>query len=198
MLTRACEKGYSLAELMVVLVVLAVVAAVTAPPAQGRSARRLDSAAVEVVAALEFARGEAMRTGVPHGVRVRNGARISVFRLDRSATPPAERYDVRHPVDKSLYDVDLSTGTYTQDTAATGYFLFQGAGAAEQAATFDSHGEPIRGNDARPLATGGVLLTNEGYSLAVAVAPLTGRTTEGAVGAAGGNPADAFAAPVQP
>jgi Tfp pilus assembly protein FimT len=183
---------------MFVIVVLAVVAAVTIPPAQGRGARRLERAGEEVAYALDFARREAMRTGVPHGVRVRGSTRIGVFRLDRSVIPPAEHYDVRHPVDKSVYEVDLSTGIYTQGTTVTGWFMFQGAGAAEQAATFDANGEAVRGDDARPLATGGVLLANEGYSLAVAVAPLTGRTTAGAPGGAVADPADAFAPPVQP
>jgi prepilin-type N-terminal cleavage/methylation domain-containing protein len=194
----SAERGYSLAELLFVLVVLAVIAAITTPPAQGRGARRLERAGAEVAAALDFARAEAMRTGVPHGVRARGGGRISVFRLDRSVIPPAERYDVRHPVDKSLYDLDLSADLYTQGTTATGWFLFQRDGTAAQAATFDAHGEPIRGDDARPLATGGVLLGNEGYSLAVSVAPLVGRTTAGAAGGAIADPADAFPAPVEP
>ena len=195
---RGRQRGFSLAELMFVLVVLAVVTAITIPGTTARSDLRLQRAGQEVAAALEFARAETLRTGVSHGVRVQGGQRITVFRLDRSKSPPAERYDVYHPVDKSLYDVDLSGNAYTQGTTATGYFLFQRAGTAEQAASFDVNGEAMRGDDARPLATGGVLLANDSSILAVAVAPLTGRTTVGTVTGAVKDPANAFPAPVQP
>ena len=194
---RGTQRGFSLTELMFVLVVLAVVAAITIPPGTGRNTLRLERAGREVADALNFARSEALRTRVPHGVRAQ-GARIAVFRLDRSATPPAERYDVHHPVDKSLYDIDLAGDIYTQGTAAGGYFVFQNAGAGIAAVSFDANGEPFRGDDGRPLASGGVLLANERSTIAVALAPLTGRTTIGAVTGKPTDPANAFAAPVQP
>jgi Tfp pilus assembly protein FimT len=183
---------------MFVVLVLAIVVAITVPPVNGRSALRLERAADEVAAALAYARGEAERTRVPHGVRVQGGRRIAVFRLDESKAPPAEVYDVRDPVDKSIYDVDLAGGPFTQNTTATGWFLFQRQASGEAAASFDANGEPMRGDDDLPLATGGVLLANEGFTLAVAVAPLTGRITVGQVSGPVANPATAFPAPVQP
>lgn len=194
---RRTQRGFSLAELMVVLVVLAVVAAITIPTSAARSDLRLARAGQEVADALNFARTETLRTGVPHGVRVQGGRRITVFQLDRSKSPPTEGYNVYHPVDKSRYDVDLFSNPYTQGTTATGYFLFQRAGTADQAASFDTHGEAMRGDDARPLATGGVLLANDSSALAVTVAPLSGRTTVGNVTAVK-DPATAFPPPVQP
>jgi prepilin-type N-terminal cleavage/methylation domain-containing protein len=195
---RGTQQGFSLTELMFVLLVLAIVVAITIPASTGRSALRLERAGREVADALNFARAEALRTNVSYGVRVQGGRRIAVFRLDRSVTPPAERYDVYHPLDKSLYSIDLSGGLYTAGTTATGYFLFQGAGAADQATSFDANGEAMRGDDGRPLATGGVLLGNDGSTLTVALAPLIGRTTIGAVTGAVADPRNAFVSPVQP
>jgi prepilin-type N-terminal cleavage/methylation domain-containing protein len=192
------QRGFSLAELMFVVFVLAICVAITVPPVNGRSALRLERAADEVVAALAYARGEAERTHVPHGVRVQSGRRITVFRLDTSKTPPTEIYDVRDPVDKSIYDVDLAGGAFTQNTTATGWFLFQRQASGATAASFDANGEPMRGDDRLPLATGGVLLANEGSTLAVSLAALTGRITVGQVSGPVANPATAFPAPVGP
>ena len=81
---------------------------------------------------------------------------------------------------------------------AMSFILFQNAGTGIAAVSFDANGEPFRGDDGRPLASGGVLLANERSTIAVALAPLTGRTTIGAVTGKPADPANAFAAPVQP
>jgi hypothetical protein len=151
-----------------------------------------------VTAALAFARGEALRTRVPHGMRVQGNRRITVFRLDRSVTPPAERYDVRDPVSKALYDVDVLSGGFTRGTIAGGWFVFQGESAGESAVSFDENGEPMRGDDALPLATGGVLLSYEAFQIAITLVPFTGRATIGQVRAPYGNPVAAFPVAVEP
>ena len=69
---------------------------------------KLDLAVSEFAEAMRFARAEAIRTGEPHGVRRQSPQnRIRVFSLDQSGTPWTRVYDVRHPVSKKLYDIDL-------------------------------------------------------------------------------------------
>jgi prepilin-type N-terminal cleavage/methylation domain-containing protein len=194
----ARQRGYSLAELLFVVAILALVVAMASPTSSRPGAARIERAGREVADTLEFARREALRTGVPHGVRVTAPGRVAVFRLDRSVVPPLERYDVRHPVDKALYDTNLQTAPFAENTGAIGWFLFQGGASADAAVAFDARGEPIRPADRRPLATGGIVLANEGYGLAVAVAPLTGRVRAGAVTATIAIPSGAFPTPVQP
>jgi prepilin-type N-terminal cleavage/methylation domain-containing protein len=195
---RLTQQGFTLAELLFVVFVLAVIAAITIPPRDAGAERRLEQAAGEVADALIFARGESLRTSADHGVRIEDGKRLRVFRLDASKGTPTEVYDVRHPVDKNPYDVDLASETLTRGTRLTGHFLFQRDGTADAAVSFDANGEAVRGRDARPLATGGVLIDNEGLRISVAVAPLTGRVSIGPITAASGVADAAFAARVQP
>lgn len=194
----ARQRGYSLAELLFVVAILALVVALAVPTSGRTGATRIERAGREVADALEFARGEALRTGVLHGVRVTPPGRVAVFRLDDTVVPPTERYDVRHPIDKALYDTDLQTAAFAENTRASGWFQFQRGSGAEAAVAFDARGEPVRPSDRRPLATGGIVLANDGYGLAVAVAPVTGRVRAGAVTATIANPAAAFPKPLQP
>src|SRR5262245_45670728 len=109
--------GYTLAELMVVLALLAALAAAALPLSGPAGDKKLDAAAREVAGALRFARAEAIRTGSFHGVDFSVDTsvgyrRIRVFRID-SASPTTPVYDVYHPLDKKLYDAQLSSGPGT-------------------------------------------------------------------------------------
>lgn len=103
------ESGYSLVELVLVVSILALLAALALPAPPAHDTAKLDVAAAEFAAAARFARSEAQRTGEPHGFQQQTApARVRVFRLDTSVSPPNPVYDVRHPVTKQLFDVDLA------------------------------------------------------------------------------------------
>ncbi|MEE8342929.1 MAG: prepilin-type N-terminal cleavage/methylation domain-containing protein, partial [Gammaproteobacteria bacterium] len=104
----AYKKGYTLVEILVVISILGVVALVAIPDFSSNT-EKLELATAEVVQAIRFARSEAMRTGEPHGVVVNvPGDRV---RVGRSPNPPPAPpiYDVRHPVDKKLYDLQFQS-----------------------------------------------------------------------------------------
>ena len=156
--------GHTLVELLIAVAVLAVVAAAALPLAAPVNANKLDAAVQEVASALRYARGEALRTGQIYGVDFSVDAaagyrRIRVFRTD-SAVPPNPVYDVRHPLDKKLYDVQLVNGTGTQgatlSTATFTYYRFPLTWIGRDWAAFNANGNP----DYYPDATNYMLVAN--------------------------------------
>jgi len=102
------QVGYTLVELVITVTIIGVVAAIAVPGFSSSSEKQLQLAAEEFAAAMRFARTESIRTGEPHGFRQQSSAkRIRVFRLDQSTSPATRIYDVYHPIDKQLYDLEL-------------------------------------------------------------------------------------------
>jgi prepilin-type N-terminal cleavage/methylation domain-containing protein len=184
--------GYSLAELLVVLALVSVLALAAIPVAAPSADKRLDAAAQEVINALRFARIEALRTrtfyGADFSVDPATGTRrVRVFRTD-AAVPPNPVYDVRHPLDKNLYDNQLVSGSATAGvTISAGAFYYQSGGATPVArdwAAFDAAGTPEYYPDAANYSAysaapyvSAVTLTYQGKSVQVLLDPVTGRVT---------------------
>lgn len=181
---RPQDRGVSLTELLLVLAVLATVTAVAVPSFTDVRDRRLDAAASEVGAALRHARHEALRTGIPHGVRKVTGEQaISVFRIDTSASPRAEIHDVSHPIDRNgLYKVDLGGHRRTRATTITAWFSILDDAAAHEGIAFNARGEPIDGLTDKPLGAGHgyFLLANGNRNTRVTVAQVAGRVARAA------------------
>ncbi len=99
--------------MLTVVAIVAMAVAVAAPSTSTTKHYRLELAASQVADAFRFAREEARRTGVVHGVstNVSNNT-VRVFRLDEGPDPNLKVYDVRHPVSKQLYTIELGASPY--------------------------------------------------------------------------------------
>lgn len=175
----AYKKGYTLVEILVVVSILGIVAIVAIPDFSSNT-EKLDLATAEVVQAIRFARSEAVHTGEPHGVMVTVASdRVRLGRLPNPLALPI--YDVRHPVDKKLYDLQLQTDRRFGgvDISAT-VFNYQGGGSIP-GVVFSSAGvpyipDPFLGT-ALMLIDGSITLTYSKESRVIDVAPMTGRVT---------------------
>jgi prepilin-type N-terminal cleavage/methylation domain-containing protein len=143
-------QGYTLVEALVAVAILALLAAAARPLVVPVTEASLDTAAHEVANALRFARSEAIRTGGYRGVdfSVDPGTglrRIRVFRTD-VAVPPNPVYDVYHPLDKKLYDIQLASAPGTSNAAlTTAAFLYLAPPSTyvtQDWVAFDSTGMP--------------------------------------------------------
>lgn len=174
------SSGFSLLEILWVVVILSIVGlAVAVHPGSSVQAERLEAATVEAATALRFARSEALRTGQHHGARFTAlQDRIRVYRLDTSGAPPVEQYTVYHPLEKRLYDVDL-----TALASASGVdlgpvqFQFGGSGVDLDSVAFSGSGVPVSPVDLSGLDIGRIDLVSGPHSKRIDLAPMTGRTT---------------------
>jgi prepilin-type N-terminal cleavage/methylation domain-containing protein len=174
--------GYTLVELSVVVLIVAVVAAaVIRSQSSADTGPMLDAAAEEVAAAFRFARSEAIRGGEPHGVHARTDTqRVRVYRLDTSGASPVRDYTVRHPVDKQLYHLDLSTHPLLAPVAMTSAaFWWSGLGSWTTSVGFAPSGVPKYedGSAVYMLSFASITLAAGGETRVVSVAPMTGRVT---------------------
>ena len=138
------QRGYTLAELVIVIGLLALIAAV-AVPSTNRSdeAKQLDMAAAEFAAAIRFARSESIRTGEPHGFRfLVNQYRIRVYTADTSGNPWTWTWDVYNPVSKQLYDYTFPTDLSSIEPPVTHTFVYRGSCKSQGVIYFDANGTP--------------------------------------------------------
>ncbi len=182
--------GFTLTEMLVVVALLAIFAGAALPVATPSAENRLDAGAVTVANALRYARTEAIRSASVYGVDFSIDAafgtrRVRVFRSDGGA-PPGPVYDVRHPLDKRLYDIQLNTGPGTSGvtvSAAIFYYTNGGITVNKEWIAFGASGTPAYYPDASYAAyslapsISAVTLAYNGRTRQVLVDPLTGRVT---------------------
>lgn len=105
--------GYTLLEMMIVVALLAAAAAIIVPSDSSTRHETLALASSQVADALRFARDEAKRTSVIHGVSADVSAgQVRVFRLDEAPTPNVPVFDVYQPVSKQIYAIQLGDSPY--------------------------------------------------------------------------------------
>ena len=172
-------KGFTVTELLIVVLILGMTALIAIPNFSSSNAHKLDLAAVEVAEAIRFARTESVRTGVPHGVFT-DGVpnRLRVFWADTGTNPATPVYDVRNPIDKKLYDIDLDTHAFGAGVDLSGSASFQGTCNDARYIIFDAIGSP------RCLDPMTVILRSSDKTLAIGAATrvvtihgITGRVT---------------------
>lgn len=175
------ERGFSLLELAIVLVVIVVAASVLLTPSGSRDAQRLESAAQEIVAALRYARTEAMRRGVHVGVNADlTTQRLRLFVYDTAQSTPAEDYSVMNPVNKRLYTVQMDDGGMRGGVRIASADFYAGSQLVQGSITFDPRGRPmlLKNHVAYPGYTWGAIQLAAGNAQrGVLVDPETGRTS---------------------
>lgn len=136
-------RGYTLAELLVVVVVVGLVATVAMPSLSSGDAAKLDLVAAEVADAIRFARAEAMRLGVARGFRQQSTAkRIRVFRMDTNTTPATLVYDIYQPIDKHIYDTEFDRQPFAFTGDIVRNATFNGTCNQTGNIFFDANGTP--------------------------------------------------------
>jgi len=107
------QQGRTLLEMIIVVAIIAFAATVAVPSTSSTHLHRLDLAGSDVADAFRFAREEARRTGFVHGVSADvSNELVRVFRLDEGPNPNLKIYDVRHPVTKQIYRVQIGASPY--------------------------------------------------------------------------------------
>jgi len=137
------QVGYTLVELVITVTIIGIIAAIAVPGFSSNSEQQLQLAAEEFATAMRFARSESMRTGDAYGFRQQSSAkRIRVFRLDLGTSPATRIYDVYHPVDKQLYDIDLNLHSLAAADTLTRSPDYYGTCNITGNVYFDANGTP--------------------------------------------------------
>lgn len=170
--------GFTLAEMLSVVLVLAIGAATVVTTLTQSDKSKVALAASEVASALRFARDEARRRGAPTVVVLSGSGRLQAFELDVSVPgSPALGPPLYHPVDKSVYDLDLNSLLYSEGVTASSN-LPAGPPGAPQAVGFDARGEPLDASNLSPLPDRHVDVSFGDKSRRVFITALTARISE--------------------
>jgi prepilin-type N-terminal cleavage/methylation domain-containing protein len=171
------QYGLSYIEMVIVVIILGIVAAAAMPDLSSTNGTKLDNASNEITSAISFAQSEAIRTKISYGVSIDvANDRIRVYRLPSSTAV----YDVYHPIDKKLYDLQLKTDAYSQgvDLISTS-FVFGGSYSSATNLDFSTDGIPkyTSGGTDYMLTTGSLTLSYQSQQRVIKIAPMTGRVT---------------------
>lgn len=177
--------------MVIVVIILGIVAAAAMPNLSSTDPKKLDNAANEVAAAIRFARAEAIRTKatcgfnrteedrnkIPCGINTdATNDRLRVYSLP-AATPT---YDIYHPIDKKLYDIQLKTDAFVGGVdLVSASFVFASAPSSSTNLDFSADGTPkvtSAGTDYM-LTSGTITLSYRGQQRVISIAPMTGQVT---------------------
>ena len=174
---HAHVSGYTLSEILAVVLVLSLAAAVAIPNLSATDPHKLDLAVSEFAEAMRFARAEAIRTGEPHGVRRQSPQnRIRVFSVDQGSAPWSPVYDVRHPISKKLYDVDLDDHPFARVDTMDSRSSWSATCNAISMVWFDAIGVPRCLTPAQSLVLSFETdFTLDGETRTLVLDPVTGR-----------------------
>lgn len=179
-LARQC--GYTLTELIVVVVIIALGASIALPSVEPTEDARLQQAAELIDDAIQFARTEAIRSGLDYGVSFDQGSqRIRLYYLSTGFLGiPQLNYVIRDPVTRNLYDFDLDEHpAFRSIELESVSLIFEGSGTNRTNLGFNAEGIPkyeVASIDR--LLTNGQLILKLGKSRkTLTINPVTGRGT---------------------
>ncbi len=174
---RVNQLGFSLLEMSVVVLILSTIAAIAMPNLSSTDTIKLDTAAEVVAKAIRFARAETIRTKISRGIFTdATNERIRVYSLPGSSPV----YDIYHPIDKKLYDIQLKSDAFVAGVNLVGAsFAFTGTTTSSTNLEFNAEGNPKITNSGTDylLSAGTITLSYQGQQLTISIAPVTGRVT---------------------
>ena len=183
-LTNGTGSGFTFVEVLVAVLVLGILLAGLTPQLSAGSSEKLELAATEVVAAVRFARSEAMRTGEVHAILVDETTdQVTVEKTDLTATPAGVEAVLYHPINKQPYKFNVALDAVTRNVvidSADAVFDFVTAGKGQRL-MFDRAGVPVfidtTTNTTYLLSDGEIKLEYGDLDRRVIVQPFTGRVT---------------------
>ncbi len=170
--------GFTLLETLIVVAIIGMIALVVIPSLSTSDEKVLEQATNEVVQAIRHAHSEAIRSGIEHGVVIDQASqRVRLYWLDTSGGSPVPTYDIRHPLDKKLYDFNLQSDAYPARLSSV-YIKYQLVALPQNFVGFVGVTGTPKYNDSgttRMLETATIQLEYRGETRTISVAPLTGR-----------------------
>ncbi|HEV8129501.1 MAG TPA: prepilin-type N-terminal cleavage/methylation domain-containing protein [Candidatus Eisenbacteria bacterium] len=158
-------RGVTLTELIVGITILGILAWIAYPKITAKDEIKLDAAARRLASDLRYAQSRAIGTRVVHGLYFEPAvSRYTVF-APNVASP------VTDPADRArTLQVD-----FTRRTEFKGIAITSASFGATRGVTFDYYGVPRDSAGTDLTSTGRVILTYQGLSDTVDVAPTTGK-----------------------
>ncbi len=178
------EKGVTLADTMIVVAIISVFAVIVAPSFSSSSKYELDFAVREISAAIRFARSEALRTGDVYGVDINQTTnQLTIYKADLSAIPVAQEFVAYHPINKDLYDYNLSNDFNLSDINISNLndpFLYTDS-LRRKSLLFTAHGSPVwidsNSGAIHQLQNGVIQVNAKSHSQSINIEPFNGRVT---------------------
>lgn len=175
---QARSNGFTLTEILIVVSLLSLFAAVVVPGFSSNEKSIANVASNEVVQAIRYAQSKSIRSNISHGVTFDNAnKRLRVYRLDTSGIPTAV-YDIRHPVDKHLYEINFETDAYPA-TISSVYIKYAVVPAQNFIGFAATTGTP-KFNDfgtIRLLEMATIIVSYRDEKRTINITPMTGRVT---------------------
>jgi len=161
------DRGFTLTELTVMVVILGVLSWLAYPKMAAMDEVKLDAAARRVAADLRYAQGLAMSRRVIHGILFNTAQEKYTVFAPNAATP------ITDPADRArTLVVD-----YTTRTEFKGVLVQSAAFGTTPGITFDYFGVPRDTAGVDLTSQGVVVLTYQGNTDSILVAPQTGTVT---------------------
>ena len=159
------DRGVTLTELIVGITIVGILAWIAYPKITAKDEIKLDAAARRLASDLRYAQSRAIGTRVVHGLYFEPAvSRYTVF-APNVASP------VTDPADRArTLQVD-----YTRRTEFKGIAITSASFGSSRGVTFDYYGVPRDSAGTDLTSTGRVILTYQGLSDTVDVAPTTGK-----------------------
>jgi prepilin-type N-terminal cleavage/methylation domain-containing protein len=171
------SQGFTLLEITIVTAIIGIIAIVMIQNLSSGNIIKLDLAANETATAIRFAKTETLRTGTPHGITTDPSKnQIRIYSLS-SMVPD---YNVYHPVDKKLYDIQFDDDSRTKGVdMLSSKYDFDGYTSNNYSMMFSKEGIPvfILLNKHYLLSSASINLSYGNDQRIVSIAPMTGRVT---------------------